>query len=122
MAARKKTVTFEQGLERLELIAGQMEKSDLPLDELLKLYEEGMKLSIRICDYFDRHIKDNTVYTLRVFTEEGLAFESDFNGKEAQELQLEVKNRKFYRADVYDKTNECVVAISNPIWLGAEKT
>jgi len=85
-------------------------------------YEEGMKLSIRICDYFDRHFKDNTVYTLRVFTDEGLAFESDFNGKEAQELQLEVKNRKFYRADVYDKTNECVVAISNPIWLDAEKT
>ena len=47
MPAKKtpKTQTFEQGLERLENIAVQMEKSDLPLDELLKLYEEGMKLS-----------------------------------------------------------------------------
>lgn len=40
-----KSPTFEQGLERLESIANQMEKGDLPLDELLKLYEEGVKLS-----------------------------------------------------------------------------
>ena len=46
MAAKKtKSLTFEEGLERLEQIAGQMERNELPLDELLKLYEEGMKLS-----------------------------------------------------------------------------
>ncbi len=47
MAARKstKTLRFEDGLTRLEVIAEQMEKSELPLDELLKLYEEGIKLS-----------------------------------------------------------------------------
>lgn len=45
MAPKKKTPSFEEGLERLELIAGQMERGELPLDELLKLYEEGMKLS-----------------------------------------------------------------------------
>lgn len=47
MPAKKtvKNLTFEQGLERLEGMAAQMEKSDLPLDELLKLYEEGVKLS-----------------------------------------------------------------------------
>lgn len=47
MPAKKapKPVTFEQGLERLEGIAAEMEKSDLPLDELLKLYEEGIRLS-----------------------------------------------------------------------------
>ncbi len=45
MAPKKKTPSFEEGLERLEMIAGQMERGELPLDELLKLYEEGMKLS-----------------------------------------------------------------------------
>ena len=45
MAPKKKTPSFEEGLERLELIAGQIERGELPLDELLKLYEEGMKLS-----------------------------------------------------------------------------
>ena len=45
MATKKKTLTFEDGLERLESIASQMERGELPLDELLKLYEEGVKLS-----------------------------------------------------------------------------
>ena len=80
-------------------------------------YEDGMVLSIRISDYFEFDKKDSTVYALRVFTDEGLAFESDFDGSEAQSLQIKVKNRKFYRADIYDKTHECVVGISNPIWL-----
>ena len=83
-------------------------------------FEDGMILSIRLGDYFDRDVKENTVYALRIFTDEGLAFESDFDGSEAQELQLYVKKRRFYRADVYDKTHECVVGISNPIWLDAE--
>lgn len=45
MAPKKKSPTFEEGLERLESIAGQMERGELPLDELMKLYEEGIKLS-----------------------------------------------------------------------------
>lgn len=45
MPPKKKAPTFEEGLERLENIAGQMERGELPLDELLKLYEEGVKLS-----------------------------------------------------------------------------
>ena len=85
-------------------------------------FKDGMLLSIRVCDYFDRDKKENTVYSLRVFTDAGLAFESDFDGSEAQELQLEVKPRKFYRVDVYDKTHECIVGIGNPIWLDREKS
>lgn len=55
MAAKKapKTMTFEEGLEKLEEIAVQMEKSELPLDELLKLYEEGMKLSADLTHKLD---------------------------------------------------------------------
>lgn len=41
----KKPVTFEAGLEMLEKIAQQMEDASFPLDELLKLYEEGLSLS-----------------------------------------------------------------------------
>ncbi len=41
----KKAATFEAGLEKLETIAQQMETSDLPLEELMKLYEEGLALS-----------------------------------------------------------------------------
>lgn len=44
-AVKKPEISFEQGLERLERIASEMEQSELPLEQLLQMYEEGMKLS-----------------------------------------------------------------------------
>ncbi|MCD6133268.1 MAG: exodeoxyribonuclease VII small subunit [Deltaproteobacteria bacterium] len=38
-------MSFEEALKRLEEIAGILEKGDASLDETLKLFEEGMKLS-----------------------------------------------------------------------------
>jgi exodeoxyribonuclease VII small subunit len=40
---------FEAALARLEEIVQELEKSDLPLEQSLKLFEEGIKLS-RICN------------------------------------------------------------------------
>ena len=39
---------FEAALARLEEIVQDLEKGDLPLEQSLKLFEEGIKLS-RIC-------------------------------------------------------------------------
>jgi exodeoxyribonuclease VII small subunit len=39
---------FEAALQRLDEIVKRLEKGDLPLEESLVLYEEGIKLS-RIC-------------------------------------------------------------------------
>ena len=39
---------FEAALARLEEIVQELEKGDLPLEQSLKLFEEGIKLS-RIC-------------------------------------------------------------------------
>lgn len=36
---------FEKKLNRLEEIVQKMEKGDLPLDESLKIFEEGVRLS-----------------------------------------------------------------------------
>lgn len=38
-------VKFEQAMARLEAIVGELEKSDLPLDESLRIFEEGIRLS-----------------------------------------------------------------------------
>ena len=38
-------IGFEEALKRLEEIAGILEKGDTSLDEALRLFEEGMKLS-----------------------------------------------------------------------------
>jgi exodeoxyribonuclease VII small subunit len=37
--------TFEESLKKLESIVDQLEKGDLPLEESLKLFEEGVGLS-----------------------------------------------------------------------------
>jgi exodeoxyribonuclease VII small subunit len=36
---------FEERLERLELLGEQIRKSDIPLDEALRAFEEGIKLA-----------------------------------------------------------------------------
>ena len=43
-----KDMTFEKALEKLEKIVDQLEGGDLPLEDSLKRYEEGIKLA-RTC-------------------------------------------------------------------------
>ena len=45
----KKTQTFEDSLARLEEILRALESGDVSLDEMLKLYEEGVSL-VRSCN------------------------------------------------------------------------
>lgn len=44
----EKEVSFEDNLRRLEDIVGKLEQGDLPLEEAIKLYQEGMRLS-KLC-------------------------------------------------------------------------
>jgi exodeoxyribonuclease VII small subunit len=37
--------SFEQNLEKLENLVTQLEQGDLPLEEAIKLFQEGMRLS-----------------------------------------------------------------------------
>jgi exodeoxyribonuclease VII small subunit len=41
-------LTFEQAIERLENIVAVMERAELPLEDVLKKYEEGTRL-VRFC-------------------------------------------------------------------------
>ena len=40
--------TFEEALQQLEQIVQKLEKGELPLEESLRLYEDGIRLS-RLC-------------------------------------------------------------------------
>lgn len=44
----KEKVTFEKSLKRLEEIVGKLEEGNAPLEDSLKLFEEGVKIS-RLC-------------------------------------------------------------------------
>ncbi|MFD2672774.1 exodeoxyribonuclease VII small subunit [Marinicrinis sediminis] len=38
-------ISFEQALEQLEVIVKQLESGDVPLEQAIDLFQEGMKLS-----------------------------------------------------------------------------
>jgi exodeoxyribonuclease VII small subunit len=39
------TVKFEEALARLEAIVAELERGELPLDDSMRIFEEGVKLS-----------------------------------------------------------------------------
>lgn len=41
----KKKATLEEQISKLEQICQQLDKSELPIEDLLKLYEEGLEVS-----------------------------------------------------------------------------
>lgn len=45
VSKKENTQTFEQSLRRLEEIVELLEQGDVPLDDALKMYEEGIALS-----------------------------------------------------------------------------
>ncbi|MYC28025.1 MAG: exodeoxyribonuclease VII small subunit [Nitrospira sp. SB0662_bin_26] len=56
MAALK----FEDALARLETIVAELEKGDLPLNDSLKMFEEGIKLSktcLKMLDDAERKVE-----------------------------------------------------------------
>ena len=46
---KEKELKFEDGLKRLEEIVVKLESGNIPLDDSLKLFEEGVKL-VRFCN------------------------------------------------------------------------
>jgi exodeoxyribonuclease VII small subunit len=51
---------FEEAMARLETIVSELEKGDLPLDESLKIFEEGIKLSktcLKMLDEAERKVE-----------------------------------------------------------------
>ena len=53
-------VKFEQAMARLESIVAELEKGDLPLDESLRIFEEGIRLSkncLKVLEEAERKIE-----------------------------------------------------------------
>jgi exodeoxyribonuclease VII small subunit len=48
MPAKKENKSFEQSLERLEKIVDEMERGNLPLDDMIARFEEGQGL-LKVC-------------------------------------------------------------------------
>lgn len=72
-------VKFEQAMARLEAIVAELEKGELPLDESLKIFEEGIRLSkncLKVLEEAERKIEvlvqdKNGKKHLRAFSSDG---------------------------------------------------
>ena len=76
-----KEINFEESLKRLEEIVSKLEEGKSSLDESLKLYEEGVGLSIAL----QKKLKEVEVQTVKIFE----------NGKEEDFMQLTGKKVVF---------------------------
>jgi exodeoxyribonuclease VII small subunit len=60
MAGKGKEPSFEEALRQLEALVGRLESGEAPLEESIRLFEEGMRLS-EVCrkrlDEADRKIE-----------------------------------------------------------------
>lgn len=80
LPAEEATVSFEEAMERLEAIVGRLEDGDVPLEQAIELFQQGMTLS-RLCsrklDQVEKKIEmlveENGVITKKPFagTDEG---------------------------------------------------
>lgn len=50
----KQNMTFEESMQRLEVIVRALERGDAPLEESLKLFQEGTEL-VRSCNQLLEH-------------------------------------------------------------------
>ena len=77
-------VKFEQAMARLEAIVGELENGDLPLDESLRIFEEGIRLSrncLKVLEDAERKVEvliqdKNGKKQLRAFTSDDIDVQS----------------------------------------------
>ena len=48
MTARKKPLSFEEGMKALEQLTARLAEEELPLEEAISLYEQGVKLHAQL--------------------------------------------------------------------------
>lgn len=80
----------------------------------------GKRLIIAVDDFHPQAIKSTHQYRLDVYNENGLVFSQEFDHNEAAYFAIDTENCKYYRADVYDVTEDYIFAVGNPIWNTAD--
>ena len=76
----------------------------------------GKRLVISVSDFHKQAIKEDHQYRLDVYNEKGLVFSQEFDSKEKVYFAIDAEDCKYYRANVYDVTEDYIFAVGNPIW------
>lgn len=73
-----KELKFEEAMQKLELIANDLEKGDLSLEESVAKFEEGMKISKQCNDIIENAEKKITI----LLQKDGKIEEENFEAEE----------------------------------------
>ncbi len=79
-------------------------------------YVPGQTLLVSVDGFHPAHWQPDTVYCLKVFTDEGLAYAREFAAA-PQKLALPVQKRGYYRVEITNESDGDLVALTNPIWI-----
>jgi exodeoxyribonuclease VII small subunit len=84
MTAHNEPMTFEQAMNRLEAIVRKLEAGELPLDETVRLYEEGQRLR-QLCE---RYLADaeQRIAVIRQTSDGGITVEQSSDDLDDAEL------------------------------------
>lgn len=104
----EKGINFESALKRLEEIAAEMEDGKLSLDESVKLYEEGVKLS-KYCSWklSDVDQKVEMVNQAEFSEEDAVKMECNQESK-ASQVKKALSNQKKKTKEAENKPEEDV--------------
>jgi exodeoxyribonuclease VII small subunit len=84
MTAHNEPMTFEQAMNRLEAIVRKLEAGELPLDETVRLYEEGQRLR----NFCEQYLADaeQRITTIRQTSDGGITVEQSSDDLDDAEL------------------------------------
>ena len=97
-------------------VAIQMCIGDTPMGGVA-VYAPGQLLLLKVAGFHPAHALKDTVFCLRAYTDQGLAYAKEFTCDQVQALALPVQRRQYYRVEITNESDNCLVALSNPIWL-----
>lgn len=80
-------------------------------------YTPGKIFYVKVEGFHEAHWQKDTVYCLKVYTDKGLAYAREFDGTQPQRLALPVEKRLYYRVEITNESDGCVLALTNPVWL-----
>ena len=89
---------------------------DVPMGGVAE-YAPGALLQVAVGKFHPAHRKPETVYSLKIYTDQGLAYAEEFDPDETPQVALPVKKRSYYRCEIWNESDDRPVALSNPIWL-----
>ena len=76
----------------------------------------GKRLVVSVDDFQSQEYHADHQYQLRVYNENGLVLSEEFDAADAAYFAMDAQDCMYYRAEVYDLTEDYIVALGNPIW------